>query len=81
MTRPVLQRSRRAFLRLTLLLTSVGLLAACGGNSSETNLTILQKTAEKLESVFTVATAPFGWYKEFNIHVKGHPLAELSREF
>ena len=44
-------------------------------------LEILQKTAEKLKSDFTVATAPFGWYKEFNIHVKGHPLAELSREF
>ena len=24
--------------------------------------------------------APFGWYKEFEIKVKGHPLAELSRE-
>ncbi|MBT3582613.1 hypothetical protein HN924_03675 [Candidatus Woesearchaeota archaeon] len=44
-------------------------------------LEILQKTAEKIESDFEVATAPFGWYKEFNIHVKGHPLAELSREF
>ena len=25
--------------------------------------------------------APFGWYKAFKISVKGHPLAELSREF
>ncbi len=25
--------------------------------------------------------APFGWYKAFNIKVKGHPLSELSREF
>lgn len=24
--------------------------------------------------------APFGWYKSFEIKVKGHPLAELSRE-
>jgi len=23
--------------------------------------------------------APFGWYKEFRLHGKGHPLAELSR--
>ncbi|MCE4600364.1 MAG: hypothetical protein F7C38_02190 [Desulfurococcales archaeon] len=23
--------------------------------------------------------APFGWYKEFKLHAKGHPLAELSR--
>jgi threonyl-tRNA synthetase len=44
-------------------------------------LEILESTAKKLESEFIVATAPFGWYKEFNIHVKGHPLAELSREF
>ncbi len=27
-----------------------------------------------------VYKAPFGWYKEFEIKVKGHPLAELSRE-
>ncbi len=26
-----------------------------------------------------VHRAPFGWYKEFEIHVKGHPLSELSR--
>jgi threonyl-tRNA synthetase len=26
-----------------------------------------------------VARAPFGWYKSFQIRVKGHPLAELSR--
>ncbi len=24
--------------------------------------------------------APFGWYKQFDISVKGHPLAELSKE-
>ncbi len=28
-----------------------------------------------------VHRAPFGWYKEFLIHVHGHPLAELSRRF
>jgi len=28
-----------------------------------------------------VHRAPFGWYKEFSIHVYGHPLAELSRRF
>ncbi|HET6404453.1 MAG TPA: threonine--tRNA ligase, partial [Candidatus Thermoplasmatota archaeon] len=31
------------------------------------------------EAGFHVTTAPFGWYKMFNIKVKGHPLAELSR--
>ncbi len=25
--------------------------------------------------------APFGWYKEFRIHIYGHPLAESSRRF
>ncbi len=40
-----------------------------------------QKMMEKkLEDVFEVTRAPFGWYKEFEIHVKGHPLSELSRE-
>jgi len=29
---------------------------------------------------FEVGHAPFGWYKQFSISVKGHPLAELSRE-
>lgn len=31
-------------------------------------------------SGYEVTRAPFGWYKEFNIKCKGHPLAELSRE-
>lgn len=41
------------------------------------------KTAEKeLKKVkgFKVTRAPFGYYKEFELKVKGHPLAELSRE-
>jgi len=28
----------------------------------------------------SVVKAPFGWYKQFEIKVKGHPLSELSRE-
>ena len=24
--------------------------------------------------------APFGWYKRFNLHAKGHPMAEFSRQ-
>ena len=39
--------------------------------------------AEKLlkdSKGFNVSKAPFGYYKEFEIKVKGHPLAELSRE-
>ncbi len=30
---------------------------------------------------YKVNRAPFGYYKEFNLKVKGHPLSELSREF
>jgi len=32
------------------------------------------------EKGIEVHRAPFGWYKAFRISVKGHPLAELSRE-
>jgi len=39
------------------------------------------KTAEKeLKKTFNVVKAPFGYYKEFELKVKGHPLSELSRE-
>lgn len=30
---------------------------------------------------FSVVRAPFGYYKEFELKVKGHPLSELSKEF
>ncbi|MBR9680604.1 MAG: hypothetical protein GOU98_02145 [Candidatus Altiarchaeota archaeon] len=36
---------------------------------------VLNKLTEKLEC----ERAPFGWYKKFNLHAKGHPMAELSR--
>ena len=32
------------------------------------------------ESIEQVHRAPFGWTKSFNIKVKGHPLAENSKE-
>jgi len=31
------------------------------------------------EEGYEVKQAPFGWYKEFEMHCKGHPLSELSR--
>jgi len=41
----------------------------------------LMKEAEKiLSKEFSVVRAPFGYYKEFELKVKGHPLSELSRE-
>jgi threonyl-tRNA synthetase len=45
-----------------------------------TAIEILNKVATSLKG-FKVSTAPFGYYKEFELKVKGHPLAELSREF
>ncbi len=36
----------------------------------------LKKDKEK----FDVTQAPFGWYKEFELKCKGHPLSELSRK-
>jgi threonyl-tRNA synthetase len=35
---------------------------------------------ELLKEKFSVTRAPFGYYKEFELKVKGHPLSELSRE-
>ncbi len=32
-----------------------------------------------LSSALGCNRAPFGWYKRFHLHAKGHPLAELSR--
>ncbi len=34
-----------------------------------------------LKKNFNVHRAVFGWYKEFEIHVAGHPLSELSRSY
>ncbi len=46
----------------------------------KTALEILKKAEEILKKEgIEVYRAPFGWYKAFNIKVKGHPLAELSR--
>ncbi|HPD81854.1 MAG TPA: threonine--tRNA ligase [Candidatus Pacearchaeota archaeon] len=49
------------------------------------NPDIAQEVLEKAEKAldkegFKVARAPFGYYKEFELKVKGHPLSELSRE-
>jgi threonyl-tRNA synthetase len=42
---------------------------------------ILEKAEKELEKEkFKVIRAPFGYYKEFELKVKGHPLSELSRE-
>jgi len=43
-------------------------------------LKILKQVEKKLRrSKFKISRAPFGYYKEFELKCKGHPLAELSR--
>ena len=48
----------------------------------EVAIEVLNKSEKELKKVkgFNVTKAPFGYYKEFELKVKGHPLAELSRE-
>jgi len=47
----------------------------------EIAIRILKKAEIKLrDKKFKVTRAPFGYYKEFELKCKGHPLAELSRE-
>ncbi len=41
---------------------------------------VLEEAEKVLKKDFTVGRAPFGYYKEFEMKVKGHPLSELSRE-
>jgi threonyl-tRNA synthetase len=43
---------------------------------------VLYLAAEELkkDKKFDVYQAPFGWYKEFELKCKGHPLSELSRK-
>jgi threonyl-tRNA synthetase len=48
--------------------------------SPETAIKILNETAKQLAPL-KVIQAPFGYYKTFELKVKGHPLSELSREF
>ncbi len=49
--------------------------------SKEGALDVLEGIEEELlKEDFLVKRSPFGWYKEFEIKTKGHPLSELSRE-
>ena len=49
-------------------------------SSPEKAIEILKKAEISLGKNFNVIRAPFGYYKEFELKVKGHPLSELSRE-
>ncbi len=41
---------------------------------------VLDEAEKALKKNFKIVRAPFGYYKEFELKVKGHPLSELSRE-
>lgn len=42
---------------------------------------VLDESEKQLSKYFkNVSKAPFGYYKEFEMKIKGHPLSELSRE-
>ncbi len=41
---------------------------------------VLDHAEQELKKDFKVTRAPFGYYKEFEMKVKGHPLSELSRK-
>ncbi len=46
----------------------------------ETAVNVLIEAEKVLKKDFSVSRAPFGYYKEFELKVKGHPLSELSRQ-
>ncbi|MBI2044727.1 threonine--tRNA ligase [Candidatus Pacearchaeota archaeon] len=46
----------------------------------EIALNVLEESEKSLKRDFDVIKAPFGYYKEVELKVKGHPLSELSRE-
>jgi threonyl-tRNA synthetase len=48
----------------------------------ETAVIILKEIEKELKKIknFRIFRAPFGYYKEFEMKVKGHPLSELARE-
>ena len=48
--------------------------------SPELAVEVLDAAEKRLKKLFKVVRAPFGYYKEFEMKVKGHPLSELSRE-
>lgn len=49
-------------------------------SSPDIAVSVLDEAEKKLKKDFSVFKAPFGYYKEFELKVKGHPLSELSRE-
>ena len=50
-------------------------------SAPNTALEYLSEAERVLSKDFSVTRAPFGYYKEFELKCKGHPLSELSKEF
>lgn len=50
-------------------------------SSPDLALKMLEEAEKKLSKDFKVTRAPFGYYKEFELKCKGHPLSELSKSF
>lgn len=48
--------------------------------SPDVAVEVLKGAGKELGKNFNVTSAPFGYYKEFELKVKGHPLSELSKE-
>jgi len=48
-------------------------------SSPDKAIEVLSEAEKELKKEFNVIKAPFGYYKEFELKVKGHPLSELSR--
>ena len=48
----------------------------------EIAISVLKEAEQELKKLkkYDIVRAPFGYYKEFELKCKGHPLAELSRE-
>ncbi len=46
----------------------------------EMAINVLDEIEKALKKNFKIVRAPFGYYKEYEMKVKGHPLSELSRE-
>ena len=49
-------------------------------SSPEIAVKVLEDAEKELKKDFNVTRAPFGYYKEFELKVQGHPLSELSRD-
>lgn len=73
----ILQRLEKLKVKRVLIYPYAHLTSTLG--SPQVALTILKGLEEALlGEQIEVKRAPFGWYKEFEIRSKGHPLADLS---